>query len=185
MQTGLLSLGKSNMTEPIEEAYFNWLCAKVTSPYINNYNDLLRILHTTEFVWTISGDRNRLQDGLELRDYFINESGYEKDPLWYNELCSVLEVLIAFAQRANFQTDIPVNDWFWKFMENLRLSEYRQQVSDLDRLEIDEILHCFVWRMYDENGYGSLFPMDGPHQDLRQIEIWYQFCAWVEEKELI
>src|SRR5688572_21362138 len=114
------------MDEPIEELYFNWLCAKVTSPHINNYYDLLRILHRTEFVWFISGDRNRKEDGLELRDYFLNESGYEKDPLWYNELCSVLEVLIAFAQRAAFQTDILAKNWFWIFMENLKLNEYRQ-----------------------------------------------------------
>ncbi len=172
------------MSEPIEEVYFNWLCAKVTSPYINNYNDLLQILHRTEFVWFISGDRNRKEDGLELRDYFINESGYAKDPLWYNELCSVLEVLIAFAQRANFQTDIPVSELFWVFMENLKLNEYRQ-VSERDLIEIDEILHTFIWRMYDENGYGGLFPLDTPHEDQKHVEIWYQFCAWVDEKQLI
>lgn len=172
------------MDEPIEEAYFNWLCAKVTSPYINNYYDLLRILHKTEFVWFISGDRNRKEDGLELRDYFLNESGYEKDSLWYDELCSIFEVFIAFAQRACFQTDIPVNEWFWIFMENLKLNEYRQ-VSNSDLLEIDEILHTFIWRVYESNGYGGLFPLDTTCQDQRQVEIWYQFCAWLDEKELI
>lgn len=172
------------MDEPIEELYFNWLCAKVTSPHINNYYDLLRILHRTEFVWFISGDRNRKEDGLELRDYFLNESGYEKDLLWYNELCSVLEVLIAFAQRAAFQTDILAKNWFWIFMENLKLNEYRQ-VSDSDLFEIDEILHTFIWRVYDVNGYGGLFPLDTAQEDQRQVEIWYQFCAWVDEKQLI
>lgn len=172
------------MNEPIEEAYFNWLCAKVTSPYMTNHVDLLQILHRTEFVWFIPGDRNRKEDGLELREYFLNETGYEKDNSWFNELCSLLEVLIAFAQRAAFQIDFSVSKWFWKFMENLNLNEFRQ-VSNRDLQVIDEILHAFIWRMYDSNGYGGLFPLDEPDEDQRQVEIWYQFCAWVDEKGFI
>lgn len=172
------------MGEPIEEAYFNWLCAKVTSPYVNNYIDLLQILHRTEFVWVIPGDKNRKEDGVELRDYFLNETGYDKDSLWFNELCSIFEVLVAFAQRAAFQIEYSVSDWFWKFMENLNLNEYRQ-ISDTDLPVIEDILYVFIWRTYDFNGNGGLFPLDEPEQDQRQVEIWYQFCAWVAEKELI
>jgi len=172
------------MTEPIEEEYFNWLCAKVISPYSNNYVDLMIVLHRTEFVWFIKGDRNRKEDGLELRDYFLNESGLEKDPAWFNEPCSILEVLIAFAQRASFQTDNPVKAWFWIFMDNLRLNDYRQ-ISNLDVPIINAILHNFVSRTYSPNGYGGLFPLDTATDDQREMEIWYQFCAWVDEKALI
>lgn len=172
------------MSEPIEEEYFNWLCAKVLDPHINNYYDLMRILHSTEFVWSSLGDKNRKEDGLELRDYFLNESGWEKEPLWFNEPCSVLEVLIAFAQRVSFQTDIPVRDWFHIFLNNLRLDEYRQ-VSRDDIPIIEEILHVFIWRTYDSHGYGSLFPLDNPVDDQRDVEVWYQFCAWADEKEIV
>lgn len=172
------------MNEPIEEEYFNWLCAKVISPHSNNYYDLMKILYKTEFVWFIPGDRNRKEDGIELRDYFVNETGFEKDPIWFSELCSVLEVLISFAQRASFQIDIPVRDCFWMFMNNLKLDEYRQ-VSSSDLPVIEEILYEFVWRMYESNGYGGLFPLDNPQKDQREVEIWYQFCAWVNEKALI
>lgn len=172
------------MTEPIEAEYFNWLCAKVILPYTNNYYDLMRILYNTEFVWVVAGDRNRKEDGLELRQYFLNETSSDKNPDWFNDLCSVLEVLIAFAQRASFQTDTPVYDWFWIFMENLNLNEYRR-VSKLDETKIEEILYNFIWRIYSENGYGGLFPLDMTEEDQRQVEIWYQFCAWVDEKALI
>lgn len=172
------------MVGSIEEAYFDWLCAKVISPYNSNHLELMRILHSTEFVWNISGDRNRKDDGLELRLYFLNETGWEKDQLWFNELCSVLEVLIAFAARACFQTDTPTKDWFWTFLNNLKLDEYRQ-VSPSDRPVIEEILHSFVWRTYAPNGYGGLFPLDDPEEDQTRVEIWYQFCAWVNEKQLI
>lgn len=172
------------MTEPIEEAYFNWLCAKVLSPHINMYYDLMRILHSTEFVWSILGDRNRQEDGVELRQYFLNASEYEKDLNWFTEPCSLLEVFISFAQRASFQTDTPVQDWFWIFMTNLCLDEYRQ-VSNSDLPVIEDILYSFIWRTYKPNGYGGLFPLDTTNEDQREVEIWYQFCAWVDEKELI
>ncbi len=172
------------MSGPIEESYFNWLCAKVTSPHNNNHYDLLRILHTTEFVWSVPGDRHRLEDGLELRQYFLNETRWVKDPLWYNELCSIFEVLIAFATRASFQTDTPVSDWFWIFLNNLNLDEYRQ-VSDSDACVIEDVLYTFIWRTYDSHGYGGLFPLDNPKEDQRAVEVWYQFCAYVDEKELI
>ncbi len=100
------------MSGPIHEEYFNWLCAKTISPYISNYVDLLGILYKTEFVWVVSRDKNRIEDGLELRDYFLNESGWYKDSSWFDEPCSVLEVLIAFASRASFQIDVPVKDCF-------------------------------------------------------------------------
>lgn len=172
------------MNEPIEALYFNWLCAKVISIDDNNYYDLMRILYTTEFVWVVSGDRNRTEDGVELRQYFLNESGLAKDKTWFNEPCSVLEVLISFAQRASFQTEAPVQEWFWIFIENLGLSEYRR-VSVSDTYVIDEILYNFIWRIYTPDGYGGLFPLDKAKEDQRQIEIWYQFCAWVDEKALI
>lgn len=172
------------MSEPIQEEYFDWLCAKVVSPYIQNYWDLMQILFRTEFVWVVPGDRNRAEDGKELREYFLNETGWDKDSLWYSEPISVFEVLIAFAGRASFQTDIPVNDCFWMFMANLKLDEYRQ-VSELDLSVIEEILYTFVWRTYGANGHGGLFPLDEPKEDQRTVEVWYQFCAWVDEKGLI
>jgi hypothetical protein len=172
------------MDEPIEEAYFNWLCAKVLSPYINNYHDLMRILHRTEFVWFVPGDRNRKEDGVELREHFLNETRFEGSSDWRNELCSVLEVLIAFANRASFQIDIPPSDCFWLFMENLNLKEYRQ-IAPTELSIIEEILYDFIWRTYDSHGCGGLFPLDEPEEDQRDVEIWYQFCAWVDEKALI
>lgn len=173
------------MTEPIEESYFNWLCAKVVSPHVNTYRDLLRILHKTEFAWVVPGDRNRQEDGVELRQYFLNETGLEKDELWYNDLCSVLEVLISFADRASFQTEAPVSNWFWVFIENLNLNEFRR-VPPEEAPVVEEILSTFVWRTYSEKGHGGLFPLYATNApDQRDVEIWYQFCAWVDEKELV
>ncbi len=69
-------------------------------------------------------------------------------------------------------------------MENLHLNDFRQ-VGESDIPVIEDIIHTFVWRTYNYNGYGGLFPLDDPKEDQRKVEIWYEFCAWVEEKDLI
>lgn len=173
------------MEEPIESEYFNWLCAKVVAPTRHKmYCDLLKLLHETEFAWTILGDRNRMEDGLELRIHFLRQSRWNMDRGWYSQPCSVLELLIAFADRACFQTDIPLETWFWEFMSNLELGEFRQvQPSDVDGIK--DILHTFVWRTYDPSGYGGIFPMRWPKRDQRKVEIWYQFCDYLDDRGMI
>lgn len=168
----------------LEDNYFKWLCAKVM--YVPNptpsrtHWKLLRILHKTEFVWLISGDDNRCADGIELRDDFVFEGRpliprpIIKDPVG----CSVLEMLIAFAYRAEFMTDLRANEWFWRFLENLGLSEMND-AADIDPADVEEILDKFIWRTYEHNGEGGLFPLTRAHTDQRDVEIWYQFAEYL------
>lgn len=172
------------MGEPIEGEYFNWLCAKVLPPNGIRYHDLLKILYTTEFVWVVSGDRNREDDGLELRQYFLNETRQRMNRPWFEEPCSVLEMLIAFAQRAQFQTDTPAENWFWEFMNNLELSDYAQ-ITDSDARVINEKIHTLIWRTYEPSGYGGMFPLWKPKRDQRKVEIWYQFCEYLDDRGLM
>jgi hypothetical protein len=55
------------MHEPLEEAYFRWLCNQVVNVKLKNpsrtYWSLLKQLHSREFVWIIPNDDNRLEDG--------------------------------------------------------------------------------------------------------------------------
>lgn len=175
------------MREPIESEYFNWLCAKVRKTSVRVYIDILRILHQTEFPWIVPGDKNRAEDGIELRTHFLREVNVDEDPSlesWLTEPCSVLEMLYGFAIRASFQTDIRVVDWFWTFLNNLGLDEFRQ-VSAEDEPIIQEILSTFVWRTYDDAGNGNIFPMRYPKHDQRQVEIWYQFCDYLEDQGMM
>lgn len=168
------------MTEPIEEAYFNWLCAKVLDNR-NIYIDLLRLLHSTEFVWVVHGDHNRGADGVELREDFIRESRFASEFEWEQAGCSIFEMLLAFAKRAAFQTSEPVKNWFWEFMTNLGLSELRN-LSEEDVIFVQEVLEHLIWRSYEPNGYGGMFPLRWPKRDQREVEIWYQFCEYVDEQ---
>lgn len=174
------------MDGPLENLYFEWLCAKVMNlkPRRDEatYWDLLRKLHKTEFVWTISGDDNRAEDGKELRKEFILQAEIPDNRAireWRLDIgCSVLEMLIAFARRAEFQTDDPLPLWFWEFVRNLGLEEFNDS-RGLDEEFVDLVLEDFVWRTYQPNGEGGLFPIDNPSMDQRTVEVWYQFCEYL------
>lgn len=173
--------------EPLEDLYFDWLCARVMLPHsvkYVNYNGLLQVLHRTEFVWVVSGDDNRAEDGIELRSDFLRETHFYQDPMWLDVPCSMLEMLIALAYRAAFQTRISTENWFWKFIENLNLNEFRR-ISEDDIQMIQEIVNTFIWRNYQANGSGGLFPLHSPPRDQRKVEIWYQFGDYVEDQRLI
>lgn len=173
------------MSEPLDDAYFRWLCAKVLPRHSDNYYGLLLCLHKTEFVWVVHGDHNRAEEGVELRVHFLRETQNPGEPGWFELPASVLEVLIAFAMRANFQLDtMSVSDWFWLMMRNLGLEDFRR----IDRERVDEIrkvLDTFIWRTYGSNGFGGLFPLREPPRDQRKVEIWYQFCDYVADQGLL
>lgn len=172
------------MREPIENEYFNWLCAKVLQKNQRSYHELLGILYRTEFVWLVPMDENRAEDGKELRVDFSREAHIELDPIFKSQPCSLFEMFLAFAKRASFQTDSPVREWFWSFMENLHLDQFRH-VTGSDNIMIEEILDTFIWRTYDSHGWGGLFPLSKTDRDQRTIEIWWQFCEYVAEHELV
>lgn len=175
------------MGEPLENLYFNWLCAKVID--IRNFHpsdtywELFKKLHRTEFIWLIPNDDNRVMDGKELRKEFILQADIPDDPDWRTLIpCSILEMLIAFSRRAEFMTDIPSVDWFWEFITNLGLRDF-DDGSDLDPEEIDEILYQFVWRTYDGDGLGGMFPIRNPRRNEKDIEIWFQFCEYLVDQD--
>lgn len=172
------------MLEPIEDAYFNWLCTKATDRTGNGYVALLVIMHRTEFVWTVPADRHRADDGVELRLDFLRETKYSSDDFWESQPCSVLEMFLAFANRASFQTDIPTRIWFMEILTNLRLNEFRR-VTGSDTRVIQDILDALIWRQYDPNGDGGMFPLSRTNNDQRKIEIWYQFCEYVEDRGIL
>lgn len=176
------------MNEPIEEVYFNWLYTKVASVAVPTpsltYYTLLRDLHMTEFVWLLSGDDNRAEDGMELRKEFLREAMLEQDPPWLSIPCSVLEMLIAFTRRASFVTDKGAREWFWIFLDNLGLSEMTDARSNVSE-RVYEAMDTFVWRTYHSNGDGGgMFPLHSPEHDQREVEIWYQFCEWLVDQGL-
>lgn len=173
------------MNEILEERYFKWLCAKVTRPEASSqtYWTLLKILHSTEFVWIVLGDDNRLEDGKDLRHEYLRAAGIGRGPESFDLAASVLEVFIAFARRCEFQTETSVRDWFWEFITNLGLQD-EYDAGGVNKRRVDKRINTFIWRLYDDDGNGGLFPLSHFRQeDQRKVEIWYQFCEYLVDQE--
>jgi hypothetical protein len=177
------------MDEPLENAYFKWLCAKViqskqpSTPSLT-YWKLLHILHSTEFVWLLQGDDNRAADGVELRGEFIFECKVSVAPDWRDLGCSLLEMLIGFSRRAQFTTGIPAQDWFWEFLDNLHLIDLNDG-ANFNEEDVEDILDGFIWRTYNMDGEGGILPLNNPPKDQRHVEIWYQFSDYVVDRNKI
>jgi hypothetical protein len=174
------------MNEAVEQLYFNWLCARVINMNEADsgpaYWKLLTRLHRTEFVWVVFRDDNRAEDGKELRREFILQAELPDDVEWRTIIgCSVLEMLIALARRLEFQEDTPAHEWFWEFIRNLGLSKYSDNL--FDDYAVDEILDAFIWRTYEPNGHGGIFPLYHTDEDQREIEIWYQMCEYLVDHD--
>lgn len=173
------------MNEAVENAYFNWLCHKVIDVSLTDpsqtYWKLFKIMFGTEFVWTVAMDENRAVDGKDLRKQFLLVADIPDDPVWREEIpCSVLEMLVAFAIRAEDMTDIPYRELFWEFIMHLELEECTDEL-DMDESYIKEVLDTFMWRTYDYFGRGGICPITHPSKDQRTVDIWYQFCEYVAE----
>jgi hypothetical protein len=170
------------MEKFIDELYFSWLVDGILLPESKPYYELLSLLHNSEFVWLLSGDDNRAEDGLNLRYEFINYNQEEVDQMWLSERCSLLELLVSFSNHAQFQTGINARDWFWEFVSNLDLLKYSDDNFNFDA--VSDKLYDFVWRTYHYDGTGGILPIKEPQEDQREIELWYQLSKYISEKDI-
>jgi hypothetical protein len=172
--------------EPLDNLYFNWLCAKVLwlevpTPSLK-FDKLFRVLHNTEYVWLIPGDDDRAEDGVELRQEFLLSAELDSNAAWEHLPCSVFEMLIGFAKRAEFATDVAFLEWFWEFIRNLGLAGFNDASYEDAWTKVDEILYIFVWRQYDYYGNGGLFPLKQSVHDQREVDVWYQFSDYLTDQ---
>jgi hypothetical protein len=166
--------------------YFDFLCNIVGRR--NEYEELLKQLHRTEFYSLVPNDHNRGADGEHLREIFCDMMRLST-PILFNKPCSVLEMLIGLAHRLEFESaqsswEKSPEEWFWILLNNLGLDEYTndEYFNDRDTLSrVDIILDIFLRRLYKRNGEGGLFPLRYPKENQRKVEIWYQMTAYILE----
>ena len=175
------------MNEPLENLYFNWLSAKVLqvqhpTPSLT-YDVLFKTLHNLEFVWLLSGDDNRAEDGKELRREFLIMGDIPDDVEWRTQIpCSVFEMLIGFSRRAEKNTGTPAKEWFWEFLTNLNLQDVNV-ASGVEPVEIEDTIEMLLWRTYEPSGDGGLFPLKNPQSNQTEEEIWQQFCDYLVDQD--
>lgn len=178
--------------DEVIHGYFNWLydlvCKDRFAPSIS-YRRLLQFMHDTDFRYSIARDQNRAEDGKDLRYRYALTRGEDPDEI--DEItdilagpCSVLEMMIALAIRAeeSIMDDVLLGDrtaqWFWKMVTNIGLGSAMD--TNLDYRVVSRKLDRCLDREYAPNGRGGLFTVLDCEYDLREVEIWYQLCWYLD-----
>lgn len=173
----------------IELEYFEWICDKIIDEESNiKYSKLLSHLYDREFTAVIDMDNNRVEDGKTLRRRFELETGIPRDVVINSfkehPYCSVLEMIVALAIRCEetIMTDDEYGDrtgeWFWNMIVSLGLGSMND--TRYNERKVDNILDKFIDRDYQDNGKGGLFTIEKSNRDMRNIEIWYQMCWYLD-----
>lgn len=176
------------MDSPLDEQYLTWLYSQVSPVRLKNPSrthwGLLRQMYKKQFVWIVPNDDNRMEDGLELRREFLEQCEVKNpDPNWIDLGCSMLEMLIAFSRRLSFEAEGEPRVWFWHLVEVVDLYQYNdKKYNEEARRIIDETLDRIIFRTYDPDGRGGLFPLRNPPVDQREVELWYQASAYLVEQ---
>ena len=165
-------------------AYYRWLIGLVgcENGRFSGANKLLKQLFNIDFCYNILPDRNRVGDGLYLRETWNFETGNNEE---IDRPCSVLEVLIGLSKRIA-QDVIGDPDGtgltekiFWRFAGNLGLCEYLG--NRYDKNEVIFLIEKWMERDFDYDGEGSPFPLRFPNEDQRECEIWQQVMNYLAE----
>lgn len=155
-----------------------WL--KVIIQPSTNYEEmLLYVLYNTIFISLVEKDINRVEDGLEFRNNFYN-TRFEPSLT----PASVLEVIMGVAYRLSIllhnETHYDETErWFWVLIDNLDLQESPENTEDLILSKVNR----FIYREYNKNGKGGLFPLKYNIRNIDQsaADIWTQMNVWIEE----
>ena len=179
------------MRNDIINEYFEWLSNIVCEnrySSVTSFRKLLSLLHDTTFRYSIPKDKNRAEDGMDLRYRFAISQGYRTSVEPVLDIlggpCSVLEMMVALAIRCEEDImDDPTmgnrsSQWFWGMIVNLGLGPMTDDV--FDKRIVDSIVATFLDRKYEPNGKGGLFTVKDCDCDLRSVEIWHQLCWYLD-----
>ena len=167
-----------------KDEYFLWLVSKVGAN--ESYMSLCGQLYNIKFDWFVPNDDNRITDGLQLRQEYLEdfEDGIVTDMLYSD--CSVLEVIIGICYRFSYDSMLDIDDCFWDIVNNLQLEKYRGiSYTRSSEKQVATRIDRFINRTYKSNGQGGLFPLSKPHEDQTKVEIWYQMSAYLMENNLL
>ena len=172
----------------VEWEYLQWLGMQAN---IGNSNDprytyglLAEQLYRKEFRWSVENDDNRAENSLYLRETFQQEFGGA--PIVGPP--SVYEVMISLAEKLAFDMSEESEDvgyWFRILLENSGLDRFNDELYLQDfttASAVDNVVNKIIFRRYDSDGSGGLFPLKNPPEDQRGVELWFQLASYVLER---
>lgn len=175
-------------TASLDDRYLNWLTDQIETVKqrrgIRTFDNLFEQLYDTIFVAIVSHDENRIADAKDLRDEFLSDVGDVRGAVdWMKAPCTMLELFVILSRELAFEMDDPASVWFWHLIEVLDLEQfddrkYSQSSQEAIRATLDRV----IWRTYEPDGHGGLFPLRSPERDQRDVELWYQLNAYLLEQ---
>ena len=190
---------EKDIREVTQESYFKYL-VDLVMPHTSrelaelhaSYTILFRVMHKTDFYWTMERDANRVEDAYTLREAFLQQlalSHMTRNELGMDGPVSFFEMLIALCQRV--EKDITYDqysarDLFWSIIANLGFTWfYDGNISDEEVNYAKVAMATVMDRSYGRDGKGGMFPLKSSARDQTKVEIWYQANAWLIEKNII
>lgn len=157
------------MTNTKHKDYILWLIDKLKFKDKPNI-ELFEKLFNYPFAVIVKGDEIRVNDAIRLQDEY---GELDRDP-------SVLEVLVALCIRIdNGWIDKGPSVLFTELLNNIGLDVN----SDIENKDFQIIMRKLVYRLYDQNGKGGLFPLRKPSSNQRQESLYQQCMAYIQENE--
>lgn len=175
----------------VKESYLGWLESiggAYNADFDKHYNCLFSALHQIPFSVVIDRDNNRLCDAKNLREAFKEDTRYAVYDAIDDMPISFLEILISLALRMEFiiSASEDINEtpkWVWLLLFNLQLEIFDDSIWDDNvELEVIFIAQRVMDRTYDFYGNGGFFPLKDSKDDQRNVELWYQLNAYLNEK---
>lgn len=176
----------------IEELYFDWMYDMMCRHGCHDleYRSLFAALHNTQFRYSIPRDANRVQDGIKVRYLFADATNITPDTMSAlysdkSDSCSVLELMVGLAIRCeesimtNADYGQRTSRWFWDMVISLGL--HGMDDRRFNRRYVQQRVNDFLDRNYEPNGAGGLFTVYKTSKDLRDVEIWYQMCWYLND----
>lgn len=165
--------------------YFDWLMNKIGFYKDPDIRPICIKLHEHPFVAVLSGDENRGNDGIELREKYLDEFEFtERDILSGMDylsgvptgVCSMFEMMVGLHERV-------VNEILYDYDEMLSCNLFDTMLKSLGVYDndLEYILERFDSNDYDKDGYGGLFWTPCTEVDMRKTEIWYQMHIYFRE----
>lgn len=159
-----------------ESEYYIWL--RDITGNRRHYKKLIKQLDEINFFWIFALDENRAAGGINLRRKFAYETSTNVEDVRVGP-CTVLEMLIGVTIHMEDQLGGSLEEWFWVLINNLHLDKFDDY--EYDERGVIYIIDTWMNRTFMKDGEGSLFPLKDYPGDCRNIDIWSQMNAWINE----
>jgi hypothetical protein len=167
--------------------YFSFLCRMTNVWNEATHHELFNYLFTIEFTHFVPNDENRAEDILDFRRSYAERSGFEDNSL-FDFPPTFFELIVILAVRMDdILCEDPqvsrVPELVSSLLVNLGLNDFGDDTfpsrrgMEIVRAATDRVLN----RTYAPSGRGGLFPLSRAREDQREVELWYQMQAYLQE----